>query len=515
MGSLRTLDLIVLVVYLTASVGVGCYFVFKNRNSEEFTSAGGNLPGWLVGLSVFGTFVSSISFLALPGKAFATNWNAFAFSLSLPLAAFLTGKFFVPFYRRQTAISAYSHLEHRFGVWARVYANVCYLLMHVARMGSVMFLLALPLNQLLGWDIKTIILLIGTLTTIYTCLGGIEGVIWTDAIQSVVLVSGAVTCAIMLPLRMPNGPAQLFQIAGDAHKFSLGGFGASVSGSTFWVVLIYGLFINLQNFGIDQTFVQRYHTARSDTEAVKSVWIGAMMYIPVSALFFFIGTGLYAYYTAHPEQLPAGIKANIEHGKADQVFPFFIVNVLPRGVTGLLIAAVFSGAMSTLSSNLNSAATLTFSDFYQRFVRPNPTTRQSMTVLYGSTLGWGVLGTGTALAMIRLAGGILDAWWVMAGIFSGGMLGLFLLGMVCRRATGAAGATGVAVGCVVIFWLVVSPLKIWPAALSTVRNPFNEVLTIVVGTITVLVTGLLATFVLDAREPQQPIKTIADPASVG
>jgi SSS family solute:Na+ symporter len=492
LGSLRLIDLIVLIVYLIGSVALGCYFVFKNRSSEEFTTGGRSMPGWLVGLSLFGTFVSSISFLALPAKAFTSNWNAFAFSLSLPLAGYITVKFFVPFYRRQNEVSAYGHLEKRFGVWARVYANICYLMMHVVRMGSVMFLLALPLNQLLGWDIKTIILLLGVLTTVYASLGGIKGVIWTDAIQSIVLVTGAVTCAIMLPMGMPHGPAELFRLAAEHHKFSFGSFSASLTDSTFWVVLIYGLFINLQNFGIDQTFVQRYHTACSDREAAKSVWVGALMYIPVSALFFFIGTGLFAYYTTHPHQLPTSIQAQVAIGKGEQVFPYFIVNVLPRGATGLLIAAVFSGAMSTLSSNLNSAATLTFSDFYKRFVQPTPTARQSLLVLHLSTLAWGVIGTASALAMMHIKSGLLDAWWSMAGIFSGGMLGLFLLGMLSRKASTFAGAVAVITGGVVILWLTLSPTAFWPSALSSVRNPLNHFLTIVIGTLATLGSGMLA-----------------------
>jgi SSS family solute:Na+ symporter len=488
-SSLRSIDLLVLVAYLVMSVAVGCFFVFKNRSSDEFTAAGRSMPGWLVGLSIFGTFVSSISFLALPGKAFISNWNAFAFSLSLPLAAWITAKFFVPFYRLNNEVSAYRHLEKRFGVWARVYANICYLMMHVARMGSVMFLLALPLNQFLGWDIKTIILLIGVLTTVYASMGGIKGVIYTDAIQSVVLVSGAVTCAVMLPMGMPHGPADLFHIAGEHHKFSLGSFGASLSDSTFWVVLVYGLFINLQNFGIDQTFVQRYHASRTNREATKSVWLAALMYIPVSALFFFIGTGLFAYYSAH--SLPPALQAQVRAGKGDQVFPYFIVNVLPRGVTGLLIAAVFSGAMSTLSSNLNSAATLTFSDLYQRFIQPKPTVKQSLFVLHGATVAWGAIGTGAALGMMRLSSGLLDAWWSMAGIFSGGMLGLFLLGLISRKASVVAGAVGVTMGCLIILWLTLSTTAFWPHAFAGLRNPFNTFLTVVIGTMTTLFCGLL------------------------
>jgi len=501
--SLPLLDLVVLLFYLVGVVAFGCWFARRSRSTEGFMAAGRSMPGWLVGLSIFGTYVSSISFLALPGKAFAADWSPFALSLSLPIAALAATRWFVPFYRRSGELSAYSHLEHRFGPWARTYTVICYLLTQVSRMGSVMYLLGLPLHHLLGWDIRLIIVVTGVLTALYTSLGGIEGVIWTDAVQSLILIGGALACVLIIPFSMPEGPGQMFQIAVAHGKFSLGSFGPSLTQATFWVILVYGLFINLQNFGIDQCYVQRYHTARSDREADKSVWLGALLYIPVSAFFFFIGTALFAYYTAQPERLPADLQAQIAAGKGDNVFPFFIVSQLPTGFTGLLVAAIFAAAMSTLSGSLNGAATLTLTDLYKRFLRPEASERESMVVLYASTLAWGVVGTGTALAMIRVQSA-LDAYWKLASIFSGGMLGLFLLGLIARRAKNAAAVTGVLVGLLVIFWMALSPG--WSGLPEALRSPLHEFLVIVIGTLTILGVGFVVSCLLGRKPEETPGK---------
>ncbi len=453
MHQLPLFDIIVLVAYLAGVVGFGCWFVRYSRSTEGFMAAGRSLPGWAVGLSIFGTYVSSISFLALPGKAYADNWNPFVFSLSLPIAAVIAVKFFVPFYRRSGEISAYNHLEHRFGPWARTYAVICYLLTQLARMGAIMYLVALALAPLTGWDVRMIIVVTGALVTAYTLLGGIEAVIWTDVVQSIVLSGGALVCVVLLLAGLPDGPGQIFSIAGEHHKFSLGSFGPSLADATFWVVLVYGIAINLQNFGIDQSYIQRYITAKSDREAAKSVWLGALLYLPASAMFFFIGTALFAFYTAQPELLPPSVDAM---GAPDSVFPHFIVAELPKGMTGLLIAAVFAAAMSSVDSSLNCSATLVLCDVYKRYFRPGAGERESMLVLYVTTLVWGAIGTATALAMIRVRS-TLDAWWQLAGIFSGGMLGLFLLGLISRRAKNPAAVTGVTLGVLVILWMTFSP----------------------------------------------------------
>jgi len=499
------LDLFVLVLYFTLTMGIGAYFYVKgkSRNTEGYTAAGRSLPGIVVGLSILATFLSSISFLALPGNAVDGNWNRFVFSLSLPIAAFIAVRYFVPFYRSRGEVSAYHHLEVRFGPWARLYTGITYLVMQMVRIGAVTFLMALPLNALLGWDIWIIILITGVSVTLYSLIGGLVAVIWADAIQSVILLAGAFTCLAIMLFGLPEGPGQVFAIAGEYNKFSLGGFGPSLFTDTFWVVLIYGVFINLTNFGIDQNYVQRYVASKSDREASKSVWLGALLYIPVSAVFFFIGTALFAFYAAQPELLPLentppSLRAvhNIEPLEpsppitGDRVFPYFIVSQLPPGLTGLLIAAIFAAAMSTTSTSLNSSATILMTDVYKRYIRPDANEKQTMLVLYGATLVWGLLGTLVAIGLIW-ARGILDAWWTLQGILAGGMLGLFLLGMISRRATSGAAAIGVVVGVLVIAWLSLSPMMgFLPEAL---QNPFHNLLTIVLGTMTIILVGMLVT----------------------
>ena len=288
------LDYIVFFVFVGGVALFGCSFYFRTRNdAAAFTAAKGTLPTWVVGMSIFATFVSSISFLGLPGDAYKGNWNPFVFSLSIPVATYLAAKVFIPLYRSINSVSAYHYLEQRFGYWARCYVAVCYLLTQLARVGSILLLLALPLNTMFGWDISTIIVWTGIVTLVYTLLGGIAAVVWTDAVQGIILIVGAIACAVILTFTMPEGPGQLFEIASEHGKFSLGSFSASLTEPTFWVVLIYGLFVNMQNYGIDQNYVQRYMTTKSLGEAVKSTMFGGLLYIPVSLVFVYIGTALF------------------------------------------------------------------------------------------------------------------------------------------------------------------------------------------------------------------------------
>jgi len=482
-------------------------------------AAGGSLPGWAVGLSIFGTYVSSIGFLGNTGKAFGGNWNSWVFGLSLPIAALIAVRYFVPLYRGGGQVSAYYHLEKRFGPWARTYALICYLLAQLARIGTVLYLVALALSPLTGWDVKTIILLTGLVVTIYTLLGGIEAVIWTDVAQSIVLMAGAVLCAVLLLTGMPGGPGELFQVANDHDKFSVGSFSLdpgslTLPHPTFWIVLVYGIFINLQNFGIDQSFVQRYLTAKSDRDAKFSVWLGALLFLPVSTLFFFIGTALFSYdkaddnflgevrtQVAETRLVEAGEEVTevavatkaaelSEADIGDKALPHFIAHKLPVGVAGLLIAAIFAAAMSSMDTSLNSSATLWLCDIHKRYLRPAASERESMTVLYGATLVFGIAGTLTALAMIRVKSA-LDAWWNLQGIFTGGMLGLFLLGMISRRAKNPAAAIGTAVGVLVIMWLSLSHTTMWPDGLAGWKSQLHGFLTIVVGTSSIVLVGVL------------------------
>ncbi len=488
------LDGVVLAAYFIAMMAIGFGFRKKSGSVEGFTAAGRNLPGWVCGLSILATYVSSISFLALPGKAFAANWNPFVFGLALPIATWIGVRWFLPFYRRTGCVSAYTHLEERFGSWARVYASGCYLLTQLTRMGMITYLMALPMSVLLGWNIQTIIILTTIVTAVYTLVGGIAAVIWSDALQTIVLMTGALVCAVLMIVGLPGGWGQFLALAEAHDKFSLGGFSGDLTQSTFWVVLVYGLVINLQNFGVDQNYIQRYHAAESDRAARRSLWMGGLLYIPLSAVFFFIGTALFAYYSAWPTALPAEFTGK---DKADFVFPYFIVSVLPSGVTGLLIAAIFSAAMSTISTSLNSSATILLDDYYGRFVDRKVTEKRSMLVLRVATVLWAICAMGIALAMTTFVRSALDTSWTLSGIFSGGMLGLFLLGFLSRRTASRGAAAGVAAGVAVIFWMTVSPRwEWWPEGL---RSPFHGFLTTVFGTTAVLLTGAAITLLVGLR----------------
>jgi SSS family solute:Na+ symporter len=552
------LDWAVLLAYFAATMSIGFYFWRRSRSTEGFTVAGRSLPGWVCGLSIFATYLSSISYLALPGKSFADNWNPFVFSLSIPIATWIAVRWFLPYYRASGEVSAYALLEHRFGVWARLYASVFYLLTQIARMGVVMYLMALPLAVIFGWDIRLIILVTGVSVTIYSFVGGIIAVIWADAIQALVLMAGAVICLGVMMFGVEGGPAEVVRVAAAQGKFSLGEFGAGVEQGTVWfnganatflVVLLYGLFINLQNFGIDQSYIQRYIASRSDREARKSLWLGAVLYVPVSAVFFLIGTTLFVFYHSdqhehelaevkalvarqrlmqegvYPPQSDVPLESSLaadyqqqlddraatlnETAIGDRVFPHFIAKHLPPGLTGLLIAAVFAAAMSTVSTSLNSSATLLMTDYYRRFFNRQARERQCLLALYASTFVWGALGTGMALLLVKLTESALDIWWTLSGIFGGGMCGLFLLGMMSRRAKNPAAVAGVIVGVLVIFWMSFPKLidfllaqaaggvaHGWGLALRQSatgwRSPFHAFMVPVVGTLAILLVGVLS-----------------------
>ena len=491
---METIDFVVFAVCTLGVVFFGCSFFRKDGSAEEFAHAGRSLPGWVVGMSIFATYVSSISYIGYPGKAFATNWNAFVFSLSIPVAAYFAARYFVPFYRFGGSVSAYAFLEEKFGRWARLYASACYLLTQVARMGSILYLLAMPMHILMGWDMAAVIIATSVLVVVYSMMGGLKAVIWADAIQGIILIGGALLCLGILLFSLPEGPLQLFQLAtepealgaeqtaatlgGVAHcgnKFSLGSFGASLTESTFWVCLVYGIFINLQNYGIDQNYVQRYHTAKSLRAARFSVLFGGYLFIPVSALFFLIGTALYSYYAAGVAPLPHSIA---EH--PDYVFPYFIVSSLPVGLRGLLIASIFAAGMSTISTSVTSAATVILTDY----VSKDKLKISPLTVLRLSSVIVGILGTLTAIAMLGVKS-IVDAWWTLSGIFSGGMLGLFLLGILPRRVGRRAALAGCLAGIVVIAWISLSGLLGLPGP------HLHEYLAIVLGTTTIFCTGFL------------------------
>jgi solute:Na+ symporter, SSS family len=491
---LRALDLIIVAIYLLGTVGMGCYFAKKNKNPDQFMRAGGNLPGWVVGLSIFGGYVSSISFLANTGSGYSGNWSGWVYNLSLPLAAFVTIKWVIPYYRKKNVISCFEPLEERFGLWARMYASFCFILSEICRMGIILYLVVLPVNQLTGINISTLIIVIGIAVMVYTLIGGIEGVIYTDAMQAVVLVVGALICVILIPLATPGGLSKIISVGMEHNKFDLGSFNFNFVSTTFWVMILMGFTLNLQSLSIDQNQIQRYVSAKSEKEAKKSAWILAVLYVPVGAMFYFIGTSLFVYYQLKPDLLPAALKVA---GAGDKIFPHFIANGLPLGMAGIVIAAIMAAAMSTLSSSLNVISTLICEDYYKRF-NSNVTEKGKMSILRKCTVLFGLIGVGVSLSLMH-TGSALELQWLLAGIFGGGILGLFLISMVNYKIKNAAAALGVICGILIIAYMTFSSMpQIWPSFLP--KYVLNQLLTPVFGTAAVVIIGFLATILINRKK---------------
>lgn len=511
MKGLPIFDLAIIFIYLVGMILVGVYFSRKNRNSEQFTKASGLIPGWAIGLSIYATFLSSNTFLGVPGKAFGSNWNAFVFSISMPLAAWVASKYFVPFYRNTGEISAYTHLEKRFGAWARVYAVLCFLLTQLARMGSIFFGIALSLQALTGYSMQMIMIVMGICIIFYTVLGGIEAVIWTEVVQAVVKTFGALLILYLIITNMPGGVSKIVEIGKSADKFSLGSFKMDFVGSSFWVVLLYGFFINLNNFGMDQNYIQRYHTASSSKAASKSIWLCVWLYIPASLLFFIIGSCLFAYYEVNPElvqsikhqvaveRLPLATSAAeilevqnalLPSDYGDKIMPHFMVTKIPVGLVGLIVSAILSAAMSTISSGMNASATVFSEDIYKRYIKPDVTEKQNLSLLHIATIGFGLLGMIAGIAMIGVKS-ILDVWWELSGIFAAGMLGLFLLGIISKQTKNHEAIIATIIGIVVIIWMTFSTLL--PPEYENFRNPLHKNMIIVIGTLTIFLVGIFVT----------------------
>jgi SSS family solute:Na+ symporter len=327
-----------------------------------------------------------------------------------------------------------------------------------------------------------------------------EAVIWTEVAQGIIKTIGALVVLGIVITEMDNGFSDILHIGSADQKFSLGSFSLTdFTTSTFWVVFLYGFFINLNNFGIDQNYVQRYHTAKNAKEASRSIWLCVYWYLPVSMLFFLIGTALYAYFQQHPELIESvkqqvaidkgvAIQALTAADYGDKVLPHFMVTKVPHGLLGLIIAAILSAAMSTISSGMNSSATVFLKDIYQRYIDKDISPKKELRVLYMSTALMGVFAIVTGIVMIGVKS-ILDLWWQLAGIFAGGMLGLFLLGMISKSAGNAAAKLATIIGILVIVWMTFSHLL--PDQYAGLRNTLHMNMVMVIGTLAIFLSGLL------------------------
>ena len=440
-----SIDYIALTVYLAGLVLMGVYFSRKHLTSDDFFLAGGRMAWWAAGLSIYGTQLSSISFMAIPAKIYSTDWVYFLMQMTIVMIAFPVVFFYLPFFRRVKMTSAYEYLEQRFNLPVRLYASVSFILYQIGRMAIVLFLPAIALSTVTGFDVYACILLMGVLATTYTVLGGIEAVIWTDVVQVFVLLGGALLSLAILAFNVEGGIGGIVSAGMEYDKFHVFNWTWDRTTTAVWVVVVGNLFNNLVPYTSDQAVVQRYFTTRDEKTAAKSIWTNAVMLIPSTLTLFMVGTGLWAFYRAHPELLNPTLPT-------DSVFPLFIAQQLPAGIAGIVIAAVFAASMSTLDSSLNSVSAAMVTDFYVRF-RESASDKQRLRLARRLTAVLGVLATGTSIALASFeVGSLWDTFQGMMGLFGGGLAGLFALGIFFKGASGRGALIGAVSSVVILYW---------------------------------------------------------------
>lgn len=442
-----TLDFVMLGIYLAAMVLLGVFFSFRNKNTDDFFRGGQRVPWFVAGLSIFATMLSSITFMAIPAKSYATNWIFFLFNMTVVASAPLVIYLFLPFFRKVDAVSAYHYLEKRFNRFIRQFASASFVFFQLGRMGVVLYLPALALRTITPLTEQQSILLMGVLSIVYCTLGGLEAVVWTDAIQSAVLMGGALFSLILMLIYIDGGLFGFFQTAHAHGKLVL--FQADFSVSSFmtsalWVVLLGGMAQNLISYSSDMSIVQRYMSVPDTARAKKAIWTNALACIPSSLLFFGIGTALFVFYRQHPERLDPTFKT-------DAIFPLFIARELPAGVSGLVVAGLFAAAQSTISTSINSMSTAVVEDFIKpwRLLKTESALLRLgrlLTVLFGAA--------GVGLALLFASSGIMSLWdqfMTILGLFGAPMCGLFCLGIFTTRANAPGAMIGALAGAAGLF----------------------------------------------------------------
>jgi len=469
-------------VYLAALLAMGYYFSKRERTTRDFFLGGKRIPWWAAGLSIYGTMLSAITFMAIPATTYRTNWLRVVDNwMIIPACAFVA-VFIVPFYSRLRLTTAYEYLEQRFNVVLRLYGSITFILMQIGRIGIVVLLPSMTLSLVTGIDVYTSIAIMGVLCTIYTVMGGIEAVIWTDVLQVVVLLGGAITSLVIITLNVPDGLEGIISMGRADSKLDMTLMSWDYTELALWVVLLGAPLTTMVSYTTDQAVVQRYLTTRDVKQAKRSLLTTCVIVGPASLIFFGIGTALFAFYKASPHLLDPTVEAKA-------IFPFFILQNLPAGVAGLVIAAVFAASMSSLDSSMNSIATSVTTDMYRRFT-PEATDRKCLVLARWITVIVGVVGTAMAMVMAFYGSHIQDLWKLFSqilGLLGGGMLGVFLLGMFTRRATGFGAIVGAIAGATA-------------QVLAVYHTNVSFMLYAGIGAITCIVVGYLVSVITNRQE---------------
>jgi solute:Na+ symporter, SSS family len=500
MNPLRSVDLLVIGLYFAAMVAVGWWFSRRVRTTEGYFVGNRSYPGWVAGVSLFGAQISSITFVAYPADAFKTAWLRYLICLTLPVSVFIATRYLLPFFRRGNVTSLFEYLEARFGPRTRVYGAGVFLLSQCIRISMIQYLVALLMNSLTGWSVPMCLLLGGAVTAYYTIVGGLEAVIWTDVVQSVILTAGGLLILGTIVWKLPCGLRQLFSTAAANGKWLIGELGAdgrinaipwgfALTRKTFAMLLAVGVIQWLTDYVTNQEVVQRYCAAKSAKDAHRAMWICCWSCLPTWGYFMLVGTGLYVFYQAFPN--PAAAEMLSGARKAEGIVPLFVTTQLGPGFTGLVVAAVLAAAMSSMSSAMNSMSSVAITDLYKRHFAPGRLDAHYIRAAKVITFGSSLVMIGGAWWLFRTETMTLQHLWTeFQSILAGGLLGLFLLGFLTTRVDGRA--VGIGIGCAVAFSTGMSlvALGFLPAAwIKAVESRFDSYYTGIVGNLLTFAVG--------------------------
>ena len=431
-------------MYLGGLVALGFYFSRREKGTDDFFLAGRRIPWWAAGLSIYATQLSAITYVSIPATAFSQNWLTFIGQCAIPIMVPLFIFCYLPFYRRLQLTTVYEYLERRFHRIVRWYGSVSFVGFQLARMAMVVYLPAIALSAVTGWDVVQCILVMGILSTLYTVLGGIEAVIWTDVLQVFVLWGGILIAAV-LAVTGAGGWEVATEVTANYEKWQWFDGSTNPAVMSTWAILIGSCFLQFGPYTTDQAVVQRYLTTPNERDAARGLWLNAVLAVPFSIVFFAVGTFLFAYFHEVPSSLDVGMQN-------DRVLPLFVVQKLPVGLSGLVIAGIFAASMSTLDSSIHSIATTVSHDFY-KIIFPNASPRASLLAARILTLIAGIAGTASALLLASMdIQSVFLLFQKALGLVSSALAGVFILGIFTKRAN-AAGALAGAASCVLTLYL--------------------------------------------------------------
>src|SRR5579884_1350432 len=495
---LRFLNSAIIGLYMAAIIALGLYFSRRQRTTDRYFVASRSIPGWAMGISLLATIITSVTFIAYPGAAYAGDWSLIVPGIMIVAIPASIGVVVVPFFRHVVGMSAFEYFALRFGAGVRLYGSAMFAAGHLCKMAFVLYLLALTVNSITGWNSTLLLVATAFVGILYALVGGFEAIIWADVIQGALLWVGVLLAIGFLLYLTPASPSAIFHAAVQAHKFSFGPTAWNLRGPTILVLLIYGTFFYLQKYTADQTVVQRYLVARSDRQALRGILLGAALCLPVWTLFMLAGTLLWGYYHFSHEALPTFITRN------DQVFPFFLSSHLPPGVGGIFLAALFGAGMAMLSSDLNCLSAVLVRDFYQRW-KPGATDRQALSMGRIFVLINGAVALAGAGALAHSHGTVLALYYAVTSIVAGGLAGIFLLAFLSRRTTARAVYAAIFANLAFIIWATLTSGKDPLISGSRFRFPWHEYMIGATGQMLVIAVGLAASRFLkpqsDTEEP--------------